>query len=218
MAHMNASAQAELEFGAGAAGLRSEDLGGGCLVALDYGFARAEHALWLAALERELPWVQELYARGGRCVPAPRLTSFHGDPGCDYVYSGIRYAPVAWTPLLTQVRARLCDVVGQDFNSVLVNYYRDGRDSVGWHADDEPELGPTRDNIVIASVSLGAARRFVLKHRHTGERRGYELGAGALLVMSGRTQHDFVHALPKTQRPCGPRINLTFRVIGLPRP
>jgi alkylated DNA repair dioxygenase AlkB len=96
---------------------------------------------------------------------------------------------------------------------MLANLYRDGRDSVGWHADAEPELGPSRDDIAIASLSLGAARRFVLKHRRTGELRSYELGDGALLVMSGRTQLDWVHALPKTRRPAGPRINLTFRVI-----
>jgi alkylated DNA repair dioxygenase AlkB len=213
MPYMNAAVQTELELGANAGALERDDLGDGCAITLDRHFARAEHALWFATLERELPWVQEIYARGGRFVPAPRLTSFHGDPGCDYVYSGIRYAPAAWTALLLDVRARLRERVGHDFNSVLANYYRDGRDSVGWHADDEPELGPSRDDIVIASLSLGEARRFVLKHRRRGARREYELGAGALLVMSGLTQQEFVHALPKTRRPCGPRINLTFRVI-----
>jgi alkylated DNA repair dioxygenase AlkB len=96
---------------------------------------------------------------------------------------------------------------------VLANLYRDGRDSVGFHADDEPELGPSRDDIAIASLSLGAERRFVLKHRRSGARHLFELGHGALLVMTGRTQHHYVHAVPKTERPVQPRLNLTFRVI-----
>ena len=147
-------------------------------------------------------------------MPAPRLTSFHADAGCGYTYAGIRYAPAAWTELLLLVRARLHAATGYDFNSVLANLYRDGRDSVGFHADDEPELGPSRDDIAIASLSLGAARRFVLKHRTSGARRSYELGHGALLVMAGRTQLRYVHAVPKTKRAVGPRLNLTFRVIN----
>jgi alkylated DNA repair dioxygenase AlkB len=190
-----------------------EDLGAGCTVAVHERFARSEHAVWFEQLDRTLPWLQEVYFHRGRCVPAPRLTSFHGDPGCGYVYSGIRYEPVPWTELLLAVRARLRAATDYGWNSVLANLYRNGRDSVGWHADAEPELGPSRDDIATASLSLGAARRFVLKHRRTGELRSYELGHGALLVMSGRTQLDWVHALPKTRRPAGPRINLTFRVI-----
>jgi alkylated DNA repair dioxygenase AlkB len=192
---------------------RRDDLGDGCIVELWKRFARHEHAVWFSALQRELPWVQEVYFRGGRTLPAPRLTSFHGDPGCRYVYSGIAYEPKPLSPLLLAIRARLRSLTGHVFNSVLVNQYRDGRDSVGFHADDEPELGPARDNILIASLSLGAPRRFVLKHRRSGLRRSYDLGEGALLLMSGRTQHDWVHALPKTARPAGPRINLTFRII-----
>jgi alkylated DNA repair dioxygenase AlkB len=204
----------ELDLFAGQASeVHREDLGAGCTVALHERFARSEHAAWFEQLERTLPWVQEVYVRGGRCVPAPRLTSFHGDPGCRYLYSGIAYEPAPWTESLLVVRARLRAAAGYEWNSVLANFYRDGRDSVGWHADAEPELGPARDDIAVASLSLGAARRFVLKHRRTGELRTYELGHGALLVMSGRTQLDWVHALPKTRRPAGPRINLTFRVI-----
>lgn len=190
-----------------------DELGDGCRIELYPSFAQHEHAVWMSALRRELPWVQEIYFRAGRTVPAPRLTSFHGDPGCGYVYSGIAYAPQPWTELLLTVRARLRAATGHDWNSVLVNHYRDGRDSVGFHADDEPELGPERDNILIASLSLGASRRFVLKHRRSAARHCYELGEGALLIMSGRTQLDWVHALPKTRRPVGERINLTFRII-----
>jgi alkylated DNA repair dioxygenase AlkB len=192
---------------------REEALGEGCFLLHDPGFARADEQAWFGQLMAELPWVQELYPRGGRFVRAPRLTSFHGDPGCSYVYAGIAYEPRPFTPLLAQIRGRLRAAIGYDWNSVLVNLYRDGADSVGWHADDEPELGPSRDDIAIASLSLGAERRFVLKHRTSGARRAFELGHGALLVMTGRTQQRYVHALPKTQRPVGPRINLTFRVI-----
>jgi alkylated DNA repair dioxygenase AlkB len=212
---MNASArESELELcRAPHTGARRDDLGDGCSLTLLERFAEREHAAWFDELERTLPWVQEVYFRGGRIVPAPRLTSFHGDPGCRYVYSGIGYEPAPWTELLLAVRARLADVTGYAWNSMLANLYRDGRDSVGFHADDEPELGPSREDIAIASLSLGAARRFVLKHRRSGARRSYELGHGALLMMSGRTQRDFVHAVPKTARPVAPRINLTFRVI-----
>lgn len=192
---------------------RRDDLGEGCVVELYEQFARSEHAAWFAELERELPWVQEVYFRGGRTVPAPRLTSYHGDPGCRYVYSGITYEPQPLHRLLQSARSRVRSTTGHDFNSVLVNYYRDGRDSVGFHADDEPELGPERDDIVIASLSLGARRRFVLKHKKRAVRLSYELGEGALLVMRGRTQLDWVHALPKTALATGPRINLTFRII-----
>ena len=192
---------------------RRDDLGEGCNVDVWERFARDEHAQWFARLRQELPWVQELYARGGRVVPAPRLTSFHGDPSCSYVYSGIAYEPQPLSGLLRRIRDRVQEATGYGFNSVLANHYRDGRDSVGYHADDEPELGPEREDIVIASLSLGARRRFVLKHKRRALRRSYELGEGALLVMSGRTQLDWVHALPKTARPVGPRINLTFRII-----
>jgi alkylated DNA repair dioxygenase AlkB len=190
------------------------DLGEGCWLEHHAGFAAGDEAALLDRLQRELPWVQELYVRGARWVPAPRLTSFHGDPGCGYVYSGIAYRPQPWTDALAELRARLRAQFGIDWNSVLVNLYRDGRDSVGWHADDEPELGPTRDDIAIASLSFGAARRFVLKHRKDGRRLGYELGNGDLLLMRGRTQQHWLHALPKTQKPVALRINLTFRVIS----
>ncbi len=194
-------------------GLRAQDLGEGCVLLHGETFARAEEHAWFEALHAELPWVQELYPRGGTLIPAPRLTSFHGDAGCRHVYSGIAYEPVPFTELLLAIRARLRAATGYDWNSVLANLYRDGADSVGWHADDEPELGPSREDIAIASLSLGAPRRFVLKHRKSGARLAFELGYGALLVMTGRTQQHYVHAVPKTKLPVGPRLNLTFRVI-----
>lgn len=189
------------------------DLGEGCGLELQRDFAAEDHEARMQALVAVVPWVQELYLRGARAQPAPRLTSFHGDPGSGYTYSGIHYEPAPWLRELAELRARLGERTGIAFNCVLCNLYRDGRDSVGWHADDERELGPSRDDIAIASVSLGASRRFVLKHRRDGRRLVFDLGGGSLLLMRGRTQQHWVHTLPKTARPVGPRLNLTFRVV-----
>ncbi|MFI5307640.1 MAG: alpha-ketoglutarate-dependent dioxygenase AlkB family protein [Polyangiales bacterium] len=189
------------------------DLGEDCWLELYPDFAAMEHEALLDALREELPWSQEVYRRGGRVVPAPRLTSFHGDPGCAYTYSGIAYEPEPFTQSLLALRATLLRTTAIDFNSVLANLYRDGRDSLGMHADDEPELGPSRRDIPIASLSLGAARRFVLAHRKDGRRQVYQLGGGCLLVMRGLTQQRWVHGVPKTKTQVGPRLNLTFRVI-----
>ena len=169
------------------------------------------------ALAAELPLRSDTFTMFGRSTPVPRLISWHGDPGCRYRYSGQTYEPAPWTPGLARIRARLAERTGIPWNAVLANYYRDGRDSVGWHADDERELGPTRDDIAIASVSLGATRRFLLRHRESGERREFALSDGSLLVMRGRTQREWRHALPKTASPVGARLNLTFRVIARPR-
>ena len=129
-----------------------------------------------------------------------------------YRYSGARFEPRPWPDALLLVRARLCEALQVDFNSVLANRYRDGRDAMGWHADNEPELGPQP---VIASLSLGATRRFVLKHRGDPSRKlALDLPHGSLLVMSGATQRNYRHALPRTARPVGERINLTFRRIN----
>ena len=166
-------------------------------------------------LAAELPLRTDTFAMFGRRVAVPRLVSFHGDPGCRYRYSGQTYEPAPWTPGLAEIRARLVARIGVPFNAVLANYYRDGRDSVGWHSDDERELGPARDDIAIASLSLGAARRFAMRHRDSGERREIELTDGSLLVMRGRTQQQWRHALPKTAAPVGPRLNLTFRIVQI---
>lgn len=190
------------------------ELGEDCWLELLPGFLANADAALLDSLRGDLPWRQELYFRAGGTVPAPRLTSFHGDPGCTYVYSGIVYEPGPWTESLLELRARLRSVTGQDFNTVLANLYRDGRDSLGFHADNEPELGPVRDDLAIASISLGTPRRFVLKHRREPRRLCYELGHGDLLVMRGRTQQRWVHGVPKTSKAVGPRINLTYRVVN----
>jgi alkylated DNA repair dioxygenase AlkB len=160
----------------------------------------------LGELMMVIDWRQEVATLMGRRVPIPRLTAWHGQAG--YVYSGIRMAPAPWNPPLLELKALAEARAGQRFNSVLLNLYRDGRDSVAWHADNEPGLGR---NPVIASVSLGATRRFQLKHRRCAERVGIDLPHGSCLIMAGATQHHWLHQLPKTARPVGPRVNLTFR-------
>jgi alkylated DNA repair dioxygenase AlkB len=167
----------------------------------------------LAALVAELPLRVETYRMMGREVRSPRLVSWHGDPDTAYAYSGVYHEPAPWTPRLAGLRARVEAVTGLGFNSVLVNLYRDGQDGMGWHADAEPEIGPTVADRWVASLSLGHPRRFVLAHKKTRARHEFELGNGTLLVMRGTTQTHYRHSVPKTARPVGPRLNLTFRHI-----
>ena len=154
-------------------------------------------------------WRHEIATVMGRRVPIPRLTAWHGEAG--YVYSGIRMAPAPWNAPLLELKAAAEACAGHAFNSVLLNLYRDGRDSVSWHADNEPGLGR---NPVIASISLGATRRCQMKHRLWDERLSLDLPPGSCLVMAGATQHHWLHQVPKTSRPVGPRINLTFRAMA----
>ncbi len=160
------------------------------------------------------PWKREQVIMYGRRVAVPRLTAWFGDPRATYTYSGITMAPEPWTPLLLEIKSLVePKSLGTIFNSVLLNLYRDGNDSVAWHSDDEPELGR---NPVIASVSLGQARTFRLRHKldETIPPVEIELTHGSLLVMSGALQHFWKHQLPKRRSPnLGPRINLTFRMI-----
>lgn len=176
---------------------------------------RSRADVLFAALHREIPWARHRLRIFGRDVDAPRLSCWIGDPDAGYGYSGTRFVPQAWPASLLPVRDALAAAAGVGFNSVLANLYRDGRDAMGWHSDDEPELGPSP---VIASLSLGATRRFVLKARLPDadgrlQRHVFELAHGSLLLMRGDTQVRFRHALPRTARPVGPRINLTFRKI-----
>jgi alkylated DNA repair dioxygenase AlkB len=166
-------------------------------------------ALFLA-LRRDVHWQHEHVVIFGERRLVPRLVAWHGDPGASYAYSGTAHAPRPWTAELLEVRQVAQALTGHDFNSVLLNLYRDGNDGMGWHADDEPELGR---NPAIASVSLGATRRFKLRHRQRKTVTTLELGHGSLLSMAGSTQHRYVHAVPKTARPVGERINLTFRLV-----
>ena len=143
----------------------------------------------------------------GRSIPVPRLTAWYGTVG--YRYSGILHAARPLTEELRELRTLVEELAANSFNGVLANLYRDGRDSVGWHADNEPGLGAEP---IIASLSLGAVRRFQLKHRTDRSLRvTLDLPHGSCLVMAGKTQQCWLHQLPKTRAPVGPRINLTFR-------
>jgi alkylated DNA repair dioxygenase AlkB len=166
----------------------------------------------MAALTTEVPWRQDELTMFGKTHPLPRLQCWMGDPDTTFAYSGIPLVPAPWTPMVRELRG-LCDAAcGLTFNSVLLNLYRDGRDHMGWHADDEKEVGC---NPCIASLSFGAERDFALRHRTRKElpRTVLRLTHGSLLVMRGPTQHCWKHALPKRLRVSAPRINLTFRVI-----
>lgn len=165
----------------------------------------------LAALLDQVEWRTDSLRMFGREVPIPRLHAWYGDPDAEYTYSGLLLVPEAWIPPLLALRTVAEHFAGAEFDSVLCNRYRDGADGQGWHADDEPELGPEP---VIASISLGATRTFALRRRDDhGERVDVVLGDGDVLVMRGRTQACWQHAVPKTRRPVGERVNCTFRRI-----
>jgi alkylated DNA repair dioxygenase AlkB len=183
---------------------------GGTLSYDPHFLARGEADELFALLKALTPWEQQ---QGPFGHPFPRLTAYFADPGVVYRYSGVTHPALAWPEHLVPVRRRVEAAAGAPFNSLLLNYYRGGRDSIGFHADDEDELG---ENPVVPSISLGATRTFVLRHNRSRERLTYELGHGSLLVMGGSTQHHWKHALPRTDRPVGERINLTFRNIRTP--
>jgi Alkylated DNA repair protein len=167
-----------------------------------------------ATLRATIAWTQEDVLIFGVRRRVPRLVAWHGDPGASYVYSGTPHEPQAWTPALLEIRDVVETLTGQRYNSVLLNLYRNGDDGMGWHADDEPALGR---NPAIASVSLGATRRFRLRHRRRRDAAmALDLEHGSLLLMAGPTQHHYVHAVPKTARNVGERINLTFRSVVSP--
>ncbi|EJN8557957.1 MULTISPECIES: alpha-ketoglutarate-dependent dioxygenase AlkB family protein [Vibrio] len=159
-------------------------------------------------LRKTLPWHQEHITMFGKSVLQPRLQAWHGDAA--YTYSGLTMQPHPWTPELTQLKVRCESVADVTFNSVLANLYRHGQDSMGWHQDNEPELGR---NPVIASLNLGETRRFLLRNLHCKTEIEYELSHGSLLIMAGELQHHWKHCVPKTAKTKDERINLTFRQI-----
>ncbi|MYM62694.1 alpha-ketoglutarate-dependent dioxygenase AlkB [Pseudomaricurvus sp. HS19] len=170
----------------------------------------AEQEALQQILYRELAWEQPHIQLFGKRHRIPRLNAWYGDPGCHYGYSGHRLPLLSWHPALEALRQRL-QQGGLAVNSVLANWYRDGNDSNGWHSDDERELGR---NPLIVSLSLGEARSFHLRHKQKREpNRQLLLPSGSLLIMAGSMQHYWQHALPKTRRPCGDRLNLTFRYV-----
>lgn len=181
-------------------------------IALLHGFLDPSTASsLLALLLAEVQWRSDTIEVFGRRHPLPRLHQWYGEPGKVYTWSGIRMEPLPWSKAVMEVRRRVELATGVRFDAVLVNLYRDGDDTVGWHADDEPELGVAP---VIASVSLGAERDFVLRHRDPAVGRVcLRLPHGSLLWMAGETQACWQHALPRRRRVREPRVNLTFRAM-----
>ena len=174
-------------------------------------FSQADADRLFRDLRDTTAWRQESIRLYGRQVALPRLTAWYGDAGTGYTYSGIANVPAPWTPALLEVKRAVEPVADVTFNSVLLNRYCTGQDSVAWHSDDEPEFGT---DPVIASVSFGGTRTFQLRHkRDKSLMASVELTHGSLLVMRGPTQHHWVHRIPKTAREVAERINLTFRVV-----
>jgi alkylated DNA repair dioxygenase AlkB len=162
-------------------------------------------------LKNEIPWQQDNITVFGQTYPQPRLTALYGNDGKTYSYSTIVMQPHKWNPLLMFIKNEVEEICPENFTTVLLNQYRDGKDSNGWHADNEKELGR---NPIIASISFGAERVFHLQHNEIKEcKQKITLAHGSLLIMKGETQHFWKHQIPKTSKPIGTRINLTFRII-----
>jgi len=187
------------------------DIKGGRLRYFESFFQESEAKEVFNSLLEQTPWKQDPITVFGKTYQQPRLTALYATNTKPYSYSGITMNPLPMTPLLETLRDRIHQVSSSTFTTVLLNLYRDGKDSNGWHADDEKELGK---NPVIASLSFGAERYFHLKHRKDKNLRlKIPLKSGSLLLMEEQTQKYWLHQIAKTARPVGPRINLTFRKI-----
>jgi alkylated DNA repair dioxygenase AlkB len=174
-------------------------------------FDKEQADIIFAELVKEIPWQQDEIRVYGKIHPQPRLTALFGNEGKPYSYSNITMQPHPWNSLLQKLKTEIENVADVNFTTVLLNQYRDGKDSNGWHADNEKELGI---NPVIASLSFGAERTFQLKHNLDKDlKKSIVLQHGSLLIMKGTTQHFWKHQIPKTAKPIGPRINGTFRII-----
>ena len=168
----------------------------------------------LLDLDNEIAWRQDTIKIFGKTNLLPRQTAYYGDEGAAYSYSGIVNDPQVWTPTLSALRLSLSDALGVDFNAVLVNRYGDGSHHMGYHADDESELGISP---IIASMSFGATRRFLVQSCDGRERFAQNLEDCSLLIMAGSFQRHYRHALAKTKRQVDLRINLTFRQVLHPK-
>ena len=170
----------------------------------------AEADSLLRQLEARSDWTQGRIRMFGREIPEPRLTFFEGDPGVRYTYAHRSLEGQGWTPELEAIRDRFAHDFGIKTNTVLANLYRDGQDSMGWHRDDEPELGP--DPLVV-SLSLGATRDFAVRRDADRSTQGFALGHGDLLIMGSKSQTQWTHSIPKRLKVTIFRINLTFRQV-----
>jgi alkylated DNA repair dioxygenase AlkB len=175
-------------------------------------FSQQESDIIWENLLTETNWRQDKIKLYGKEMNIPRLTAWYGDEGKSYTYSHITMNPIPWTPVLLSIKQRVEQIANISFNSVLINLYRHGQDSMGWHSDDEPELGK---NPIIASVSFGGTRKFQLRHRFnkTLKKVDINLTHGSLLMMQAKTQEFWQHQIPKTAKFVNARINLTFRII-----
>lgn len=165
----------------------------------------------LTTFRTQIAWEQGQIRMFGKWVMEPRLSAWYGDPGAAYTYSGKQQEPLAWIPELSALKSKTEEAFGASYNSVLLNLYRFGQDSMGWHSDDEKELG---NSPVIASLNLGATRKFQLRRKDDKSTKiELELTHGSLLIMAGETQTFWQHQVPKTKKEVGVRMNLTFRHI-----
>jgi len=175
-------------------------------------FSVQESIILMKEFISNVPWQQRTVTMYGKQIITPRLTAWYGDKGKDYTFSGTKFDPLPWTKELLQIREKVEQIADVTFNTVLLNYYRDGSDSVAWHSDDEYELGIKP---VIASVSLGQARRFDVRHKVDHQKKySVNLENGSLLLMRGDLQHSWEHRIAKSTKILKERINLTFRIIN----
>lgn len=183
-----------------------------CDISYMTNFIELEQANWLfKSLETNIPWQQDDIKVFGKTYAQPRLTSLHSSEGKSYSYSNITMNSKPFTHELNELKKKLFVLTQIKFNACLLNLYRNGQDSNGWHSDDEKELGT---NPVIASISLGEERSFQLRHKFDSSlKHKLVLKHGSLLLMKGTTQHYWQHQVPKTKKQIEKRINLTFRVI-----
>ena len=173
-------------------------------------FTKVESNFMLNQLRNTIAWKQESMNMYGKTINFPRLTAWYGDKDKPYTFSGITLQPHMWTKEILEIKNKIEQISNTEFNSVLLNLYRSGNDSISWHTDAETELGI---NPIIASVNFGATRKFQLRHNKTKEKLEIELTHGSLLIMQGELQHYWQHQVPKTNKAVGERINLTFRTI-----
>ena len=192
--------------------ISTENITDGQIIIYQHFFNELEGDSIFSELLNNINWQQDRIQLFGKEVNLPRLTAWYGDLDKFYTYSGITMNPDPWTETLLSIKKRIEEEININFNSVLANLYRNGQDYVSWHSDDEQELG---ENPTIASVSFGATRRFLLRHKSNQalETIDLPLGHGSLLIMKGSTQHYWKHQVPKTAKVKAERINLTFRVI-----